>query len=84
MLRLVGVGAGVGVVAPGATDVAAALDDQEVAVARLVELDRRAEAGETGPDHEGVHVGGQVDGEVGWCGRPRHGTNLPTVLNERQ
>ena len=43
---------GVGVVAPGAADVVALLDHEEVGLAVLVELDRRAEAGEAGADHQ--------------------------------
>ena len=48
--------AGVGVVAPGAADVGALLDDDEVGLAVLLELDRGAEAGEAGADDEVVDV----------------------------
>ena len=42
--------AGVGVVAPGAADLAAALDDEEVLAPVLGQPDRRAEAGEAAAD----------------------------------
>ena len=53
-------GAGIGVVAPGAADVRAALGDQEVGLAGLLELDRGGEPAEAGADHERVHVGGEL------------------------
>ena len=69
--------AGVGVVAPGATHVRAALDDEEVAEVLVPELDRHREATEAGADHEGAHVGGE--------GRVRvHATTVGNLLNARQ
>ena len=54
LARHVAGGAGVGVVAPRAADVGAALDDDEVALAVLLELDGGAQAGEPGPDDQVV------------------------------
>ena len=68
LARHVAGGAGVGVVAPGAADVGALLDDQEVGLAVLLQLDRRAEAGEPGPDDQVLDCGGQC-GDGGSCGR---------------
>ena len=51
--------AGVGVVAPGAADVGALLDDDEVALAVLLQLDRGAQTGEPGADDQ------VLDGPVG-------------------
>ena len=42
---------------PGAADAVALLEHDEVAEARLVELDRRADAGETGADDQALVVG---------------------------
>ena len=55
--------AGVGVVAPGAPDVVAPVDHQEVGQTGLLQLDRGAEAGEPGADHEHRDV---VEG-AGWA-----------------
>src|SRR5699024_12121021 len=49
---------GIGVVAPGAADLAAALDDEEVFLAGLVEPDRRTQAGEAGADDQDPGVAG--------------------------
>ena len=45
---------GIRVVPPGAADAVAALQDDEIVDAGLGELDRRADAGESGADDEGV------------------------------
>src|SRR5690606_27500491 len=47
---------GVDVVAPGAAEGVTALEDEQVAAARAVELDRRAEAREAGADDRGRDV----------------------------
>jgi hypothetical protein len=46
----------VGVVAPGAANLAAALDDEEVVATVLGEPDGRAEAGEAAPDDQHADV----------------------------
>ena len=78
-------GARVGVVAPGAADGAALVDDEEVAEPVLVELDGGAEAREPGADDERVHALGQVGrGKRGRGGRRGHASNPANLLNARQ
>ncbi len=48
--------AGVGVVAPGAADLAAPLDDEEVVATLLGQADRRAQTGEAAADHQDADV----------------------------
>jgi len=55
-------GTGIGVVAPGAADVVAALDHEEVLLAVLGEPDRHAETAEAGADDEHADVVGQARG----------------------
>ena len=52
--------AGVGVVAPGAADLVAAVDHQEVAAAVLGQPDGGAESGESGADDEDVDVAARL------------------------
>jgi AcrR family transcriptional regulator len=54
--RDVALAARVGVVAPGAADLVAALEHHEVVHAGLLELDRHAEAGEAAADDRDAHV----------------------------
>ena len=56
LARHVALRAGVGVVAPGAADVVALLDHHEVGLTGLLELDRRTEPGEAGPDDQVVDL----------------------------
>jgi hypothetical protein len=68
LARHVAGGARVGVVAPGAADGRALVDDQEVTQAVLVELDRGAEPGEAGTDDEDADALGKAQGGVGGRG----------------
>jgi hypothetical protein len=55
--------AGVGVLAPGAAELVGLLEDEEVD-AGLLELDRHAEAGESGADDDDLVVGMGGSGHV--------------------
>ena len=56
MRRDVAAAARIGVVAPGAADVAGALEEHEVLLALLPEPDRHPEARETGADDRDANV----------------------------
>lgn len=49
---------GVGVPVPGAADVVAGLEDDEIVEAGPGQFDRRSDTGETGADHHDLVVGG--------------------------
>ena len=73
----------VGVVTPGAPDVGALLDDDEVALAVLVELDRGGQSGEAGSDHQVVDQAGLAP-RGGGGGGSAHGRSVGALLNNRQ
>src|SRR5690606_27567550 len=69
--------AGVGVVAPGAADIVAALEHQIIGAPLLLQPDRQAEAGEPAADDDGPDVPGPALSVVGsGSGRGKVGTHV--------
>src|SRR5690606_6595438 len=69
--------AGVGVVAPGAADIVAALEHQIIGAPLLLKRDRQAEAGEPAADDDGPDVPGPALSVVGsGSGRGKVGTHV--------